>query len=230
MRTPNKRELDKIVRNIVEEVQSDPAGWDSTEVDVRGTIRYLRELDREIAFRGASKERIPARGKRQENAEDFTALLTQIKSLQKALKRTSGPALCLLFSGEEDVTSDKIPSIDVQQKIERRVRQVVATLAYMRARCNYLLVERPGEHGSADFRQRRVAHEAWCLMRRYGKKPASGRATSLYGRIAALLYEATTGEYGKDLERSCRATLSLAKVGGLPDDGIRIGSVCIPLQ
>jgi hypothetical protein len=230
VRAPNKSRLDEVVREIVEELESDPDGRDATEVSVRAAIRFLRELDRQVAYRGASKERMPIAGKRQENVDDFKALLKQIKGLQKALSKTSSPALIHLFSGDDVVGPDQIPSVEVQKKVEHRLRQVTGTLAYMHARCDFLLAERPGVHGNAEYRQRRVAHEAWRLLRQHGKDPASGVATSLYGRIASLLYEAMNGEYGKDLERACKAALILANDGGLSDDGMPIASGTIPLQ
>jgi hypothetical protein len=230
VRAPNKSRLDEVVREIVEELESDPDGQDSTEAYVRATIRSLRELDREIAYRGASKGRTPIRGKRQDNVEDFTALLKQIKGLQKTLKKVSSAALFLLFSGEDDVGPDKIPSTEAQQKVERRCRQITMTLAYMRARCDFLLAERPGEHGGADYRQRRVAHEAWWLLRQKGKDPAGGTMDSLYGHIASRLYEAMTGVADKDLQWACKAALRLADEGGLRDDGPRGPHGQIPLS
>src|SRR6185437_9980800 len=98
--------------------------------NVRVTISLLCEL---------SRSRTPIRGWRQKNVEDFRALIKQIKGLQKVLGKMPSAALVLLFSGEDDVGSEKIPSTEVQQRVERRLRQMVATLAYMRARCNFLL-------------------------------------------------------------------------------------------
>jgi hypothetical protein len=218
VRAPNKSRLDEVVQEIVAEIQSDPDRRDdATELDVRTTIRLLRARDQEVAYRGTSKERMPTRGKRQENVEDFTTLLKEIKRLRKALQKMSAPALILLFSGEDDVSTDEIPSAEVQQKVERRLRQITATLSYMQARCDSLLAARPGEHGHAEYRQRRVAHEAWRLLRRHGKKPAGGTLDSLYGRIASLLYEAMTGTADLDLQWACKAALRLADEGGLSD-------------
>jgi hypothetical protein len=169
VRATAKLRLDSVVRECVEKLQSEADGRDSTEVAVRATIRMLRELGR-----GTSKGRSPFRGNRQENKENFTTLLKEIKDLQKALKQMSGAALFLLFSGEHDVSSDKIPSSEIRQGVERRILQVGTTLAYMRARCDFLLAERPGEHGSVDYLQRRVAHETWHLMRQHRKVPAGG--------------------------------------------------------
>jgi hypothetical protein len=229
VRAPNKSRLDKVVREIVEKIQSNPDGWDAAEADVRTTIRLLRTLDQEIAYRGALKGRMPVRGKRQENVEEFTALLKEIKGLRKALQKMSGPALFLLFSGEKDVTSDKVSSVEVQQRFKRRLQQVTATLAYMQARCDFLLAKRPGEHGSADYRQRRVVDAAWWLLKRHGKEPAGGTMDSLYGQIASLLYEAMTGTGDKDLQWACKAALRLADEGGLSNDAPIIGRGQIPL-
>jgi hypothetical protein len=215
----NKAHLDEIVRALVESLQDDPSGRDSSEVDVRSTIQCLRALDQEITYRGASKERMAIRGKRQENLEEFAELLKQISGLQKAFKKASAAALFQLFSGEDAkaITSDEVPSVEVQQKALSRARGVTKLLNYLHARCEFLLKKRPGEHGSADYRQRRVAHESWRLMRRHGKVPAGGTMDSLYGHITSLLWEAVTGEKDKDLEWACKATLRLASDGGLSD-------------
>jgi hypothetical protein len=230
MRAPNKSRPDEVVQEIVEALESDPDDRFSTELSVRATISLLRELDREVAYRGTSKERMPIAGKRQENVDDFKALLKQIDGLQKALGKTSSPALFHLFSGDDVVGPDQIPSVEVQEKVQRRLRQVTGTLAYMRARCDFLLDERPGEHGGADFRQRRVAHEGWRLLKGKGKEPAGGTMDSLYGQIASLLYEAMTGEGNKDLQWACKAALRLADEGELRDVGPVIGRGHITLS
>lgn len=233
MRAPNKSRSDAIVREIISGLY-DQAMEEfilmGVTLDIRATIAVLRELDREISCGGRAKSRTAIRGKRQENVENFTAILKELKALQRALAKTSGPALVLLFSGEDDVRTEKVPGLSVQRRIERRLRQITGTLSYLRARCDFLLAEHPGEHGSADYRQRRVAQETYLLLRRHKKEPASGIATSLYGRTASLLYEAMTGDYGRNLERACRAALNLAKDGRLADDGIPGGSGTIPLE
>jgi len=228
MRAPKKSRLDEVVHEIVEKIQSDPDSRFSTEIGVRAAIKSLRELDREVPYRGASM-RMPIRGKKQENVEDFKMLIEKIKGLQRALKKLSVPAWILLFSGESDVHSDKFPSPELQQIIERRLRLVTGILNYMRARCDYVLRKRPGEHGNTGYRQRRVAHEAWHLLKRHKKKPAGGTLDSLYGLVASLLWEAMTGEANKDLQRACKTALILARdEGGLWDDSPTIGQGQFP--
>jgi hypothetical protein len=217
----NKERLDKIVCALVESLQDNPDGWDSSEADVRSTIEYCRALDREIKYRGELKERMAIRGKRQENLEDFAELLKQVKGLQKALKKVSAVALFLLFSGEnaEAINNpDKLPSVEARQKVLGRAQGVTKLLDYLHARCDFLLAKRPGEHGGADYRQRRVAHEGWKLMRRHGKEPAGGTFDSLFGQITSLLWTAVTEEKNKDLQWACKETLRLAaNEGGLSD-------------
>ena len=119
----------------------------------------LRTQDQEIAYGYGSKGPMPTRGIKRQNDDDFDALSKCIVDLQKALKKTSGPALYLLFSGEDDVHSNAIPLIEKQQKFERRTRAFVSTLKYLRARCNYLLAEgfrraRRAISGNAAWRMR----------------------------------------------------------------------------
>jgi hypothetical protein len=230
VRAPNKSRLDDVVQEIVDTLERDPDGRFSTELSVRATISILCELDREVAYRSALKERVPIAGKRQENVEDFESLLKHIEGLQKAFSKASGPALIHLFSGDDVIGPDQIPSVEVQQKVEIRLRRVIGVLAYMRARCDFLLDERPGVHGGADFRQRRVAHEAWRLLKIHGKEPAGGTMDSLFGQIASLLYEAMTGDADKDLQWACKAALRLADEGELRVDGPTIGRGLVPMS
>lgn len=215
VRAPKRSRLDEVVGEVVEKLEGDPDGRFAAELGVRFTIRLLCELDREVAYRGTSKERMPIAGKRQENVEAFEALLKQIKRLQKALSKTPSPALIHLFSGDDVLEADQIVSSELQQKVTLRLQRVIRMLAYMHARCNYLLRKRPGEHGRTGFRQRRVAHEAWRLLKRHRKNAAGGTMDSLYGQVASLLWEAMTGEADKDLQRACKSALRLADEGGI---------------
>ncbi len=116
-----------------------------------------------------------------------------------------------LFSDENDFTEENIPGTADQTRALRRATQTTQTLEYLRRRCDFLLAERPGVHGNAHYRERRVAQEAYLLIRRHGKEPASGIASSTYGEITSLLWEAITGEPGKDLQRACKAALRAAQ-------------------
>jgi hypothetical protein len=228
VRAPNKSRLDEVVQEIIDLIiQSDADADDrfSTEFSVRSTIGLLQQLDREIAWRGAIKQRGPFRGYRPENIEDVTALHKQIKELQKALKRTSSPALFLLFSDENDLSCE-IPSTEAQRVVVRQLPEFTAMLDRVRNRCEFLLAEQPGERPNAGYRQRRAAREAWRLLNGYWREraPAGGTYGSRYGAVASLLWEAMTGERNKDLERACKAALRLADEGDLREDGPVIGA------
>jgi len=223
MRAPST--LDNAVAQIVDELYQRPADesgqadeWHlrSAEIDVRATIQYLQNLDQPIHYRSETKS-VPFRGWRQENTADFRAFLKQIKHLEKTVAAVTGPALFAIFSGETDLHDDRIPSNEIQQKVIERLRFFKSELAWLKQRCEFLLVERPGEHGKAEYRQHRVAHEAWRMIRRFGKTPADSAAGSLYGRVTSLLWEALTGEVGKDLQWACKVTLQLANDGELRD-------------
>ena len=155
------------------------------------------------------------RGRRQENVEDFTAIRKQVDGLQKALKKASGPALAFLFSSEGSYDDHDVPPVAEQTRTLDRLQQFVTMLAIVRKRCESLLQHRPGEHASADFRQRRAAEAAWHLLRVGGKEPAGGTLDSCYGNIASLLYEAMTGEPDRDLQWACKAALRKAAEGSL---------------
>lgn len=217
--------FDSIVASIVDDLyvrsadDSPPADdWNlrSAEVDVRATIQYLKGLDHPISYRGETKS-VPFRGWRKDNAEDFRALRNQITRLEKTVATMTSPALFAVFSGETDLQRDRIPSNQIQRSVIKRLQFFKSELAWLRQHCDFLLVTRLGEHGKAEYRQHRVAHEAWRMLRRFGKVPADGSADSLYGRITSKLWEALTGEAGKDLQWACKTTLQLADESELRD-------------
>src|SRR5262249_20709770 len=150
----------------------------------------------------------PLWGFRQDNLEAIKTVHTHIKRLQKALKQTPKQALFLLFAPAPE---DDIPSDAAQKQVIARVHTMTAMLVRLRARCDALLRVKPGTHAGAGYRQRWVAEEAWHLMQRHGMQPTSGIATSVYGRVAGLLYEAGFNKYGKDIERGCKSVLAQVK-------------------
>jgi hypothetical protein len=214
VRAPREARQAEINREIVDELADQDADREALEILVRATVDELRALDRSIADRGASKRHVPTRGRRQENVEDFTAIRKQVDGLQKALKKASGPALAFLFSSESYDDRD-FPPVAEHTRMLDRLQQFGTMLAIVRRRCESLLQHRPGEHASADFRQRRVAEAAWHLLRVGGKEPAGGTLDSCYGRIASLLYEAMTAEPDRDLQWACKAALRKAAEGSL---------------
>jgi hypothetical protein len=211
------RELDQIVQDIISVLLDwldDANEYDiaSAKVDVHATIQYLRVFE----ARGRS-----IRGTQRENIEDFTNVLKHARALLKATSKMSDPARVLLFSGQDDIDDTNPPSKKFQKQILANVLLTTSRVAWLRDRCKVLLKKPPGEHGSADHRKRRAAQEAWRMLRRFAHDPASGVATSVYGKVTTLLYEGMTGVYGQDLARACRTTLMLAKNGGLSEGGLR---------
>jgi hypothetical protein len=176
----------------------------ATEVVVRSTIQFLKEI----------AQNKPPWGFKKSNADALSALQKNISDLRKTLSGIPGELLMLLAA--KDV-SGQIPSLLEQQNAGERLKKIVGVLTYLQARCDQLLEQQPGEHGSADFSQRRAAEEAWRLMKYHNLKPASGVASSDYGIIATLLFEAVTGEQDKDLQRACKTALGRAKKGELND-------------
>jgi hypothetical protein len=203
MRETIKRTSDEIIELIAGQIDKDHVG---VQVAVRSVVNFLHALD----------EAPPLRGRRTDNIEDFRALDAQLSRLQRTLAEILSPsALCLLFSDEDDVIPNNLPSAETQQQFLIALQQFTVKLASLRKRCKYLIEVQPGDHGSAGVRERLVAIEAWQLLAMFGKKRAGGTAESLYGRIASLLWEAMTGEIDKDLQRACKAVLKDAKDGNL---------------
>ncbi len=168
-------------------------------LDVQTTIRKMCALDQ-----GA-----PLWGNRAENLKAIEALNEHVKSLQASLSDMPDTLRVLLFAPEAiDRIGTDVPSTEMQSKITARLRTTLNMLALLRHRCSQLAVSAPGIHGNVDYRKERAAEEAYDFLRRWGKQPASPKSeTSLFRKVAVLLYEGLTGEQGSDLERACIAVL-----------------------
>jgi hypothetical protein len=231
----NKRATPEMIREIVFEIlqaprveeqgaeSSTPPVGEAEEVkiymDVLGAIKIFQELNREVPVSGKLKGRTSVWGHRTKNLEDFKSIKKQVDRLSKALIGISGTALVHLFSDERNVHLDQVPTMDVLKRTNERMSVFGAILRDLYKRCEYLLEQKPGEHGSSDYLGRWVAREAWRILRRAKRNPASGINSSVYGAVAMLLYEAITGEADKDLQRACKAALAAAAKGELTVDG-----------
>ncbi len=199
---------DEIIPDIVKELDAggDALATKITEICIRNEIGSLRALYPPATPIAPGT---PLWGYRQENLEHIEALRKQIEKLQEALRDLPDRALFLLFAPEVSGTDDRLPSIQTRQKVEARIRGVVTMLTRLRARCDQIAADRPGKHKSAGYRQEAAADEAWDLLVRHNKQPTnSSSSTSLFRKVASLLYEGMTGEFGVDLERACRATFN----------------------
>jgi hypothetical protein len=198
---------DEIVAEIVNLLTSKQDRPDkfATEFSVRGVIQLLKAPE---------MMNKPLWGFNKSNDDALCALQTNIGDLQNTFKGLPNKVLVMLAM-EKLPEPDQIPSSLEQENALERLKKIVAMLGYVQRRCDQLLERKPGQHGNADFSQRLVAEEAWQLMKNHKLKPASGLASSDYGEIACLLFEAATGKYGKDLQRACKSTLKRAKEGEL---------------
>jgi hypothetical protein len=198
--------LDEVVQEIVTLLGSKGDTDDfGTEVVVRSTIQSLKIL--------TSRDK-PIWGFKRSNVAALSALLKNIGDIRKTLSGMPGELLALLAV---ENLSEQVPSLLEQQNARERLEKIIAPLNYLQARGALLLDRQPGQHGSADFSQRLVADEAWRLMKYHNVKPTSGAASSEYGKIASLLFEAVTGQDKdyKDLQRACKSALERAKKGEL---------------
>jgi hypothetical protein len=140
--------------------------------------------------------------------------LKKAQDLRKALAETPSEVL-LLIAGADP--SDQMPRARHQPILVGRLKRIVGMLGYLQRRCEELHAQKVGGHRGADFSQRLIADEVWRLMRYHNLTPASGISDSTFGKVAALLFEAVTGEADKDLQRACKVALTRAKAGELRD-------------
>jgi hypothetical protein len=181
-----KRSDTEIVDDIVRE-----CGDASVEKQVRLLIEGLRVL----------KSSAPFNGYRRENQQYLAAVRKQIDKLEKTLK--AAPAsfkFTMLFAPNQSATLDTM-----YQKAEACWEYLSGEMARLRARCDRFIELGLGEHGAAGYQQERAAIAARELIEQSGKPLAWSSPTSSYRVVAGLLFEAMTGEQGRDMERACEA-------------------------
>ena len=205
MRAP-PRALDEIIWDIKKALVTDASqDADASEAAIRFGVTRLKLL-----------ADTPIWGNRTENVDAIGDVQTDLERLLESIRKLPDRARFLLFAPEGTGAIDDVPSAEVQREAMRRARQTTALHAWLRTRCEQILAKPPGVHGAAKHLDHYVAEEAADLLRFHGKTPASGATTSLYGQVATLLFEMTTGEPGKDLEHACRGIL---KASSSPIDG-----------
>jgi hypothetical protein len=218
MRTPERetREDKEIVRDIVAELnprQSRPKQYSDEDLADAGATADVFQIVALLRALGSSKHGA-LQGRQQGNLKTFRAVQYQIVGLRAALGDATAPALVMLFLQDIEVKSGKIPSPEERQKILERVQVFTSWLAYLQSRCDFLITEKPGDHGHVNQLQRATAIEAYHLLRRHDVFPAGGGDESVIGRVASLLWEGITGRYDKSLRRTCKAVLAEAKKQG----------------
>lgn len=187
---------------------------DLTDLYIRAEVALARTIDQERT-NYKSKKHLPLWGYRTENIEAFAEVRLRIDNLQKALDGMPSAALFLLFAFEKDGACEDIPSEETQQKTLCRLGELRLMLNRLRARCSQLLDERPGVHKSRKHRYWIAAESAYRIMRLSGLEPASGVCTSVFGKLASLMYEALSGEEAVDIYPVCRDVLKEV-AGGRP--------------
>jgi hypothetical protein len=217
MRAPERevREDKEIARDIVAELyprESRPKPFSDEDLaEASATYDAFQAM---TFLRGSSKLGA-LQGRQQDNLKNFKAVRKQITGLRTALADTNAQALAMLFSHDTEVKSGKIPTAEEAQKTLDQVRAFTSWLAYLQRRCDFLIAEKPGDHGHVDQLQRATALEAYLMLRRYKITTVGGGDESVLGRVASLLWEGITGEYNKSLRRACKAVLAEAKKQGV---------------
>jgi hypothetical protein len=181
------------------DVVIEPDEVDPTKAYVKDAINYLRQLNRLGR---------PMWGNRKENLESLTSVRDAVAGLQAAIGAMPDAALALLCAFEKSGTAETVPAAQVQRRMTARLEQLTGMLALYRARCDELLAEPPGKHGSTRFRQEWAALAARDLLIVHNKQPTMN-PTGAFLAVAARLYEAMTGNEPEDstMSRACRAVL-----------------------
>jgi hypothetical protein len=189
MRPPaQRRSIDTIVAELVGELG--PA----YEASIREKIGALQ------------KHRGPLWGNRSANAKHIRDTRKDIEQLQRRLEKLPTEVLYMLFTPDFEPINDR--------QIEETGERAFAASQFLGGlvgRCDQLLTMTPlpGAHKNRNDLERQCAIEARMLLEGTGKVAADGGATSSFGRVASLLFEAVTGKRDQDLQRACRAVRTI---------------------
>ncbi len=123
-----------------------------------------------------------------------------------------GPEDIAALDPEELLSPDYLSLATASLGMER-LNSLRLVLMDLRRRCDRLIELRIGKHKNFGYRQQRAAVFSRHLMERYKLPLAYTSRTSPYRVVASLLYEAMTGEYGRDLERACENVARQPSVG-----------------
>jgi hypothetical protein len=157
----------------------------------------------------------PLAGYRKANEKSARSVLKWVDDGQKLfaeLPKKKGTLLDMLFGGHSqrvDLQASAKPAkrLDrlevVGTRTEAGYEILTGLLDMLRLRCEWIIEERIGRHGSAGHLQEVAAITARALCEKYDKPLASSSPTTVYRSITRLIYEAMTGEYDRDTRRAC---------------------------
>jgi hypothetical protein len=208
MRGPDKaqpRSAEEIAQEIV------------TKLDVGRTIEIGQIVRRFINNLRQIKDEPPEFGYRTENLEYLEELRSDIDRFRKTLGRVPNDNLFLtLFAPELKIRapdrrgSSVVQALDsMMEDAETEYGDLVLRLGGLGDRCAQIAGARPGKDKRFGQQQSRAALASRVLLAKVGKKATSGTWQSLYRQVAALFYEAMTGEPVVDIKRACDDVLRL---------------------
>jgi hypothetical protein len=193
---PLGRTADEVVAEIVQALEAGSA----IETQVRSLIDASRFL----------KSFGPLVGNRKANAKFARVILKWINDGEKLLAEfphdpKEGSAMLELLFGPKQTMPVNSP-----ERLEALIRQAgdnyeefSARLQSLRQRCEWIIRERVGEHGSAGYLQERAAIAARYLCEKAGKPLAWSSPTSAFRKVASFFYEVMTGQADCEMERAC---------------------------
>jgi hypothetical protein len=194
MRTPERltRTVDEIVTDIAKTLGTGPESkaWIQEFVDaVAGspTIKFA-----------------PMEGNRKANKAYARKILRWIGDGQKLIAGVPKTIFLALFCHEQNAPLNSPEAMEalIGPALAKHA-EFTAWLANLRARCEWVIQKNIGEHGHAGHIQKQAAIGAISLCEKFGQPLAWSSPTSAYRIVAGLLYEAMTGEQGRDMERAC---------------------------
>jgi len=188
---PLTRTVDEIVREITQALEYGPA----IKPMVLTLIDGLRELRKYGPLSGYRKDNEKFARRLKRWVDDGNQIFAEVPENFNVY---------MLFASENCGPLNTPERVEAMaQQAEAGHATLKAWLTTLRSRCEWIIRAKIGEHRHAGYNQERVAIAARELCEEAGKPLAYSSPTSAYRIVAGLLYEAMTGEQGRDMERAC---------------------------
>jgi hypothetical protein len=188
----NVRSVDEIVTDIMKTI-ADASPPPAQEDRVRRLIAALSNL----------KHYGPLNGNRADNKEFAERLLKWLDKGETLMRGSpKNFNFSMLFAPDPAVAESMVT---IYEQADARYEMLAEILSAMHRRCEWIIKTGFGEHAHTGYQQERAAIAAGELMNECSLPHAYSSPLSPYRMVASLLYEAMTGEFGKDVERACEA-------------------------
>jgi hypothetical protein len=191
MRATNKRNDAEIISDIIKACENRPSTY-----EVVAKIGEVREQMKGPPWAGL-------RTTNRDYVEKLRKWIERGDTLFRRMPRDFNPYM--LFA-PNDVNWERAEEREEGLKRAEETQETFfGAIKWFSQRLDWLVSADLGIHGNVGLRQDEASKAARELCERHGLPIAYSSPTSAYRMTASLLFEAMTGEQGRDLERACEA-------------------------